>query len=419
VYESVTPKWDEGEIDLGALCNGDLERPLRLSVWFHRKFRKDVLVGICETTLQSILRGKPLEGGEYDVQNLECSNKLSSSRTSSSSVHHSFHLTRSMHKRKIVGTIHIISAGLLDSVTKESLGNIFEDEHSDNPSTNLQQYETHIETHDQYRDPYAADITNISQLTSGKATFKDIIKQGFCKFDLCVAIDFTSSNGDPRQPDSLHHQSSDDLNEYEETILSVGNAMARYIENYSVWGFGAKFDGVTRHLFQCGSNSMMGPEDGIGGVLHSYRSVFESDLIMSGPTVYDEVLQATAARAHKYQTQQLQNGSTFSMRYCVLLIITDGLAQDLEETKRKLEVYSSVPLSVIIVGLGRADFSGLYKLCELIGNATGRPNISFVEFRKHQHDPTSLGRTALQDLPSQVTIYMEQHGISPPQMRKF
>jgi hypothetical protein len=99
------------------------------------------------------------------------------------------------------------------------------------------------------------------------------------------------------------------------------------------------------------------------------------------------------------------------LRYCVLLVITDGIADGIEETQRKLSVYSSVPLSVIFVGVGKADFKRMHALCD---TSAGRRKIaSFVEFRQHQHDPTALGMAALRDLPDQLVQYMLESGIQP------
>ena len=77
-----------------------------------------------------------------------------------------------------------------------------------------------------------------------------------------------------------------------------------------------------------------------------------------------------------------------------------------------LGVYSQVPLSVIFVGVGRAEFESMERLCE--HRPGSRSSIStFVEFRRHQHDPASLGVAALERIPSQVVEYMQYMGINP------
>ena len=71
--------------------------------------------------------------------------------------------------------------------------------------------------------------------------------------------------------------------------------------------------------------------------------------------------------------------------YTVLLIVTDGIMDGFVETKQKLGVYGEVPMSVIVVGVGRTDFQSMYALCE--PTPSSRKNTTFVEFRQHQVRP--------------------------------
>merc|ERR1712045_834604 len=74
-----------------------------------------------------------------------------------------------------------------------------------------------------------------------KPTFLDYVNGG-CEFQLCVAIDFTGSNGDPRKPGTLHY-------------LAPDGSMNDYEKKFPVWGFGAKYSGQVYHLFQCGHDA--------------------------------------------------------------------------------------------------------------------------------------------------------------------
>lgn len=107
--------------------------------------------------------------------------------------------------------------------------------------------------------------------------------------------------GSPLQEGTLHFQSDEILNDYEETITAIGNAVDKYntTSDYSVWGFGAKFgDETVRHLFQCGQTPTV---KGVEGILSAYRNVFRSGgIIMSGPTVFVKAMQAAAVRAKNY-----------------------------------------------------------------------------------------------------------------------
>lgn len=115
---------------------------------------------------------------------------------------------------------------------------------------------------------------------------------------------FCFLQGDPREPGSLHCVLDEDsLNDYEEVIQVVGDALVlRYSRSkeFIVWGFGAKFDGEVRHIFQCGDEPTV---FGVEGILKAYRSVFATDLTMSGPTVYDQVLQAAAMKARTHHVR--------------------------------------------------------------------------------------------------------------------
>lgn len=379
VDNSLNPVWDIGEVDLASICNGDYDRPLRLAVLVHRKKGKNLLVGQCETTLRMILNT------ESNMNSTEEEKEASTD---------GFPLQRSLSKAKEVGRLQVRLAQVMDLV---------------NDTERSVPFDIHMSMANlppQTVDPYAVDIASLPTPIAAPASFQEYVQGGW-KLDFCVAIDFTSSNGDPRIPGTLHDQSPISLNDFEETIVSIGNAVAPYTQELpsTVWGFGCKFGGVVRHLFQCGSSTEV---HGVDGILEAYKSVFESDLTMSGPTLFDSVIQAAAVRARKHR-------QTNTQRYCILLIITDGISQEMEETKRKLSVYGSVPLSVIFVGVGRNDFHAMYDLCEdpQASSSGGRCMTSFVEFRNHQHDPTALGRSALKEIPSQFVHYMVQNDIQP------
>lgn len=165
-------------------------------------------------------------------------------------------------------------------------------------------------------DPFNVDLRQLSvrfspAQTVAATTLHDFIDKGG-QLDFCVAIDFTSSNGSPLRPGTLHYQSDEVLNDYEETITSIGNAIDKYNTSSEccVWGFGAKFgDGVVRHLFQCGQDQTV---KGVEGILNAYRSVFRSGgIYMSGPTVFVKAIQAAAVRARKYVSYPLS-------QYCFL-----------------------------------------------------------------------------------------------------
>lgn len=75
----------------------------------------------------------------------------------------------------------------------------------------------------------------------------------------------------------------------------------------------------------------------------------------SGPTYFapliKEIVQAT-------KTSYLANPET----YTILLILTDGDIHDMQETKDWIVEGSELPLSIIIIGIGDANFDRMVEL---------------------------------------------------------
>lgn len=64
---------------------------------------------------------------------------------------------------------------------------------------------------------------------------------GGCEIQLTIGIDFTSSNGYPNYPESLHYKKDFSKNEYLSAVQSVGNILQYYDSDKEipVFGFGA------------------------------------------------------------------------------------------------------------------------------------------------------------------------------------
>lgn len=410
VLESLRPCWDKAEVDLKTFCNGDTQRPILVSVYIHGKRGNHRLLGSFETTVSILLEKAE---GVADSDSHQSTFALQSE-------------TPAYNAYESVGTIAVIQGSIILDGASASNGSqqdpntisipapivawcespnrtyINGSNAIDSPAANSHTSITVDMEALQLSPPRTPSSAHASPLSAPPYTFSDYVESGL-DIDLCVAIDFTSSNGDPRIPGTLHYNSDGSLNDYEETIVSVGKAIAKYSTNqgFPVWGFGAKYGGVVRHLFQCGSEATA---MGVDGILDDYRSVFLTDLTMSGPTVILDVVKAAAARAKKFDEG--------SLRYGVLLILTDGIVSDAESTKKLLHAISELPLFVLIVGIGSADFRLMHEIVEY-SNRTSRPNVSFVAYRPHQYDPRALSRAALKDIPEHVVEYFNRKGVMP------
>lgn len=106
-----------------------------------------------------------------------------------------------------------------------------------------------------------------------------------------MAIDFTSSNGDPSLPSSLHYLNpAVSFNPYEQAIFSVGSVLQPYDSDnvYPLYGFGAKLrtpDGSFSPAMHCFPLYSGGVEvKGIDGILNVY--FFSLDLFLLILNVY-------------------------------------------------------------------------------------------------------------------------------------
>ena len=71
------------------------------------------------------------------------------------------------------------------------------------------------------------NLVNKLSKVSLEPSFLDYMRGG-CEINLCVAIDFTGSNGDPRDPRSLHHISDTIRNDYEKAIGAIGGVLSEF-----------------------------------------------------------------------------------------------------------------------------------------------------------------------------------------------
>jgi hypothetical protein len=80
---------------------------------------------------------------------------------------------------------------------------------------------------------------------------------------------------------------------------------------------------------------------------------------------------------------------------------------------------SQYPISIIIVGVGNADFQMMEELDsdggplrDAYGNFASRDIVQFVKFSDYQNDSARLAAEVLREVPDQFLGYMENKGIS-------
>ncbi|XP_068160115.1 copine-3-like isoform X3 [Antennarius striatus] len=249
-------------------------------------------------------------------------------------------------------------------------------------------------------------------------TFLDYIMGG-CQINFTIAIDFTGSNGDPRSPVSLHYISPQGFNEYLAAIWAVGNVIQDYDSDkmFPAFGFGAQIPPTMQvcHEFPINFNPSNPFCAGIEGVVQAYQQCLPQ-VKLYGPTNFSPIINHVAQFGRQALEQQTASN------YFVLLIITDGVITDMDETRRAIVNASRLPMSIIIVGVGGADFTAMEFLDgddgilrSVTGEAAMRDIVQFVPFRQFQNGPQEmLAQSVLAEVPGQVTNFFTTMHLKPP-----
>ncbi|GAM19754.1 hypothetical protein SAMD00019534_029290 [Acytostelium subglobosum LB1] len=242
---------------------------------------------------------------------------------------------------------------------------------------------------------------------------------GGCEIQLTVAIDCTASNLSPSSPSSLHYKHPTDPNPYANAIVSVGNVLAPYDFDGLIptYGFGAivPHKNSTSHCFPM--NLTMDPKArGVEGVLDTYyQNIALVDF--SGPTCFAPIIEEVRKQSECTQANQ---------RYTILMIITDGAINDMEETIRVIvRAANNNPMSIIIVGVGNANFDSMVeldsdgkRLSDGVHEAK-RDIVQFVAMSDFKDKPFyMLAQEVLKEVPTQFMQYMNTASVfaNPPRV---
>lgn len=340
VYSSRNPKFKPISIRISTLCNGDMDRNLRIDLMEYSFYGSHRLLGSINTTVKTMVRG--------------------------STDDNIYIITKKSSKEKKRGRIAIKDVSLDEEVT-----------------------------------------------------FLDFIRGG-TELHFAVAIDFTASNGNPYHPSSLHFVHSQKPNPYEIALRSIGEIIAHYDPKnmFASFGFGAIVgsDKVVSHHFPLNGNSAHPYVHGITDLLACYRSTL-SRVVLYGPTHFAPVIDATAEIAKQHQD---------GLNYFILLLITDGIVLDMTQCKKAIVRASQLPLSIIIVGVGNADFSAMNELdsddslLSVDGKKACRDIVQFVPMNRFLgsggnwvHSMVDLAKEVLYEVPEQITSYMKLKGFQP------
>jgi len=250
-------------------------------------------------------------------------------------------------------------------------------------------------------------------------SFTEYLKSGW-HINMSVAIDYTASNGDPRDPDSLHRYDKDDpnceSNQYEIAMEQVGRILETYAfkKKFMAYGFGGVPDFMgekeVSHCFPLNGKTGDPSVDGLTKLIQTYRESL-SGVKLWGPTFFKTV--------HERVFQFIQEKLHFNL-YHVLLILTDGCIHDMRQTIDVIVQASSFPLSIIIIGIGNSDFANMavldadeFDLVDSNGREASRDIVQFVKYNDYSGNIAMLAEQVLCEVPDQMVTYMMENGKKP------
>lgn len=185
------------------------------------------------------------------------------------------------------------------------------------------------------------------------------------------------------------------MNPYEMAITSVGKIIEDYDSDklFPVHRFGARLRPTPRTCF---------------------RQIELYGAIKFAPTI-NHMVQVT---------QNFLDGS----QYFILLIVTDGIITDMEQTKSAIVDAALLPISIIIVGVGAADFDAMEELdgdtvrvTDKRGRVASRDIVQFVPMRNFLgiggpnlvDTGAYLAKEVLAEIPNQFLEFMKSRNIAP------
>ena len=181
-----------------------------------------------------------------------------------------------------------------------------------------------------------------------------------------------------------------------------------YDKSFPVYGFGGVPPGQqTSHCFPINLNLQNPDIVGIPNIVSTYKQSI-SQVELSGPTYFQPIL-----REFRQYVQSLIGRNS----YPILLILTDGAIHDMYETIDEVYELAKLPCSIIIVGVGNADFDAMEELDGDGGrlrNGNGQPCerdiVQFVRFNQAVMRG-DLAEQVLKEVPRQLVSYMQNRGI--------
>ena len=160
-------------------------------------------------------------------------------------------------------------------------------------------------------------------------------------------------------------------------------------------------------------NGSLDPEvQGLEGIHETYKQALAGTELY-GPTFFAPILRTMVDHVRSRVAEAT---------YHIFLILTDGEIHDMPQTVDLVVEASSLPMSIIIVGVGNESFRKMMELDadeQVLRNSVGKPAerdvVQFVKFADYRERHISvLAEEVLKEVPDQFVGYMTSRDIKPP-----
>ncbi|CAK9002105.1 unnamed protein product [Durusdinium trenchii] len=291
--------------------------------------------------------------------------------------------------------------------------------------------------------PVVGQVSIQEMILDRSYTFLDYVRGGL-ELRMILGIDFTRSNMDTMNPESLHSLCERGLaTAYEDAIVSLGQVLRSYDSSneYFVYGFGAKIPPshtVCSNCFALTGDFLYPKVKGLDGILQAYRRALNV-VSLHGPSDCVEVLKLAGRFARNFvqepEKEVLRSTVPPDLIYFVLLILTDGEMESEKQIVEELRNLQAYPISVFFIGIGSKDFSFLRELpnalslnfdtdfdkpkLENVSKTVSRRVVQFVQYSEYESDPEGLVQATLADLPREIVLYYRMLGVKPRGLERF
>jgi hypothetical protein len=229
--------------------------------------------------------------------------------------------------------------------------------------------------------------------------------------NLIIGIDFTKSNmtngGAPYFQSPNLHNLCPSPNLYQQVITMIGNTLSNFDDDQLIptYGFGdlyttdkAVFSFLTDPNTRCDC-----PCYTLNQVLDTYTTIANEFALgirqMSGPTSFAPIIRKAIEIVRQTKS------------YHILLIIADGEITNKRESIEAIVEASYVPLSIVCIGIGKANFATMETFDDDIKERKF-DNFQFVDFYKTmkgaENSEYEFAKQALMEIPDQYD-YIKKH----------